>query len=265
MQALVTRSFAQHYFGGTEPLGSVIQSRWGALTVIGVVDHLRMRGLDDLEPEKIVFLNPRQVQTAQRAPEFRPFLEILDRVFLTLGTGRIAFAVRTTGDPLAIVGDVRTRLREIDPALAISGAMPMEQVLSGLTTRARFYAVLLNAFSGVAAVLAIVGVYGVLTYVVGLRTNEIGVRIALGASRSTVLRLILRQGIAMVAIGVGAGVVGAVLLSRYLTSMLFGLTALDATTYLVVVASFVAVTLLAAYAPARRATAIDPIAALRYE
>ena len=120
-------------------------------------------------------------------------------------------------------------------------------------------------FGGIAAVLAIVGIYGVLAYVVGLRTNEIGIRIALGAPRGSVLRLILNQGSLMVAIGVGAGLVAAAWLSRYLTSLLFGLTGLDAPTYLIASASFVTVALLAAYAPARRATAIDPIAALRHD
>jgi putative ABC transport system permease protein len=160
---------------------------------------------------------------------------------------------------------VRALVGEIDPALAVSNTMPMQQVLSGLTARARFYAVLLGVFAGVAAVLAIVGIYGVLAYLVGLRTNEIGIRIALGAPRGAVLLLILRQGVSMVAIGVVAGLVGTLWLSRYLDSMLFGLTSLDAATYFVVAASFVAVALLAAYAPARRATSINPIEALRYD
>jgi putative ABC transport system permease protein len=265
MQALVTRSFAQHYFGGSDPVGSTLQSRWGALTIVGVLDNLRMRGLDDEEPERIVFLSPRQVQIAQRAPAFQPFLETLDRLFLTQGRGSVAFAVRTTGDPLAVAGEIGTKAREIDPALAVSNFKPMQEVLAGLTARARFYAVLINVFGGIAAVLAVVGIYGVLAYIVGLRTNELGIRIALGASRGIVLWLILQQGMAMIALGVAAGLAGAAWLSHYVDSMLYGLTGLDTTTYIVVAVSFVAVALLAAYVPARRATAIDPIAALRYE
>jgi ABC-type antimicrobial peptide transport system permease subunit len=112
---------------------------------------------------------------------------------------------------------------------------------------------------------AIIGIYGVLAYLVSQRTREIGVRIALGAQRSNVLGLVLRRGAAMVAIGVTAGVLGALGLTRYLAGMLYGITPLDATTYVVVAAAFVGVALLASWVPARRATHVDPNTVLRYE
>ena len=141
----------------------------------------------------------------------------------------------------------------------------MQDVVATATMRPRFFAALLGAFGAVAALIAIVGIYGVLAYVVGRRTKEIGVRMALGAQRRNVLQLVLRQGATMTALGVAAGLAGAVALTRYLESLLFGLAPLDVPTYAVVAAAFAAVALLASYLPARRATLIDPLAALRHE
>jgi ABC-type antimicrobial peptide transport system permease subunit len=188
-----------------------------------------------------------------------------DGGFLTIFANTIGFAARTTGDPLAIVADLRAIAREIDASLAINAPVPLENVLSGSMTRPRFYALLLGAFGAIATFIAVIGIYGVLAYLVGQRTKEIGVRMALGARQSEVLALVARRGVAMVAIGVTAGVLGAVGLTRYLEGMLYGITALDAATYVVVAAVFTAAALLASYLPARRATTIDPIAALRHE
>src|SRR5690606_36023753 len=127
------------------------------------------------------------------------------------------------------------------------------------STRPRFYAVLLSTFGAVAGFIAVIGIYGVLSYVVSQRTKEIGIRMALGAQRDAVLKLVLRQGAVVVAIGVALGVATAAGLTRYLESMLFGLEALDAATFAAVAVAFAAVALLGAYLPARRATAIDPL------
>jgi putative ABC transport system permease protein len=175
------------------------------------------------------------------------------------------FAARTDGDPLAIVADLRAMVRDVDPALAVDAVIPMEAVLSGITTRPRFYATLLSAFGAIAGFIAAIGIYGVLAYLVSQRTKEIGIRMALGAPQTSVLVLVLRRGVAIIAIGVTAGVLGALGLTRYLTSMLYGITAFDAATYAVVGAAFTAVALLASYLPARRATHIDPLAALRHD
>jgi putative ABC transport system permease protein len=263
MAALVTRPYAERYFPGGNALGAGIQSSLGPLTIVGVVDDLHLRGVDS-EPEPVVFVDPRQSRDAMRTSPYWQSADA-DRFFLTLATGSIAFAARTTGDPLAVAADLRSIARQIDPQLAIDRMLPMEGVVATATMRPRFFAALLGAFGAVAASIAVVGIYGVLAYVVGRRTKEIGIRMALGAERRNVLTLVLRQGATMTAIGICAGLIGAVALTRYLESLLFGLAPLDVPTYAVVAAAFAAVALLAAYLPARRATLIDPLAALRHE
>ncbi|HWN37032.1 MAG TPA: ABC transporter permease, partial [Gammaproteobacteria bacterium] len=263
MAALVTRPYAERYFPSGNALGARIQSTLGELTIVGVVDDLHLRGVDS-DPEPVVFVDPRQSRAAMRESPFWQSADA-DRFFLTLGTGSIAFAARTTGDPLAIAADLRTVARQIDPQLAIDRVLPMEDVVATATMRPRFFAALLGAFGAVAASIAIVGIYGVLAYVVGRRTKEIGIRMALGAERRNVLKLVLCQGAMMTALGVAAGLAGAVALTRYLESLLFGITPLDVPTYAVVAAAFATVALLASYLPARRATLIDPLSALRHE
>jgi predicted lysophospholipase L1 biosynthesis ABC-type transport system permease subunit len=209
----------------------------------------------------VIFIDPRQNLERQRTP--RP--PQADRIFLTVGGSSITFAARTTGDPADILRDLRAIVRDIDPRLAVDAAVPMERIVSSLTTRPRFYAALLSTFGAIAAFIAVIGLYGVLSYVVGQRTKELGIRMALGAQRAAVLKLVLRQGAVIVAIGVAAGVAGAAALTRYLAAMLYDVGALDVTTFTVVAVVFAAVAMAAAYVPARRATAIDPLAALRYE
>jgi putative ABC transport system permease protein len=255
MAALVSRPFAQHFIREREPVGTIMQSRFGPVTVVGVIDDIHLQGLD-VEPQRAVFLEARQVLAAQRPA---------GELFLRIGGNRVPFAARTATDPLALVADLRSIVRSVDPALGLDGVLPMAQVLSNLTARPRFYAVLLGAFGAIAAIIAAIGIYGVLAYLVGERTHEIGIRMALGAQRANVLRLVLRHGVMMIAIGLSAGVVGALGLTRYLEGMLYGITALDGTTYVVVAAAFAAVALFASYVPARRATRIDPLAALRHD
>ena len=124
---------------------------------------------------------------------------------------------------------------------------------------------LLGVFAGIAAFIAVIGIYAVLAYVVGQRTQEIGLRMALGAEHGAVLGMVLRQGAAIVTVGIALGLAGATTVTRYLDGMLFGLTTLDVRTYAVVATTFAMIAFLAAYVPARRATAIDPLAALRHE
>ena len=263
---LATRAYAEHYFpngnavGATLTVVGAVPTASNVVTIVGVVDDIHLGSLEGA-PERAIFLDPRQVLAAQRTP--RPPQG--DRFFLTLGGGSIPFAARTTVDPVAILRDLRGIARNIDPRLAIDAVIPMERIASSLTTRPRFYAVLLSTFGAIAGFIAVIGLYGVLSYVVGQRTKELGIRMALGAQRAAVLQLVLRQGAMIVAIGVASGVAGAVALTRYLEGMLFGLSALDAATYTTVSAAFVAVAMLAVYLPARRATAIDPLTALRHE
>ena len=169
------------------------------------------------------------------------------------------------GDPLSIVPEVRRILAEIDPALAVDGVTTLDRVIDGLHTRPRFYAVLLSIFSGFAAFIAAIGIYGVLAFGVTQRTQEIGIRMALGARRSEVMRMVLSQATVLVAVGISLGLFGAVGATRYLEAMLFGLTPLDLPTYAVVAFVFAAVAMLSSYVPARRATKVNPLVALRFE
>ena len=263
---LVSRQYAQAYFAGRSAVGATLRRGNRDATIVGVVDDIHLRNLEGA-PERVVFIEPGQFLSALRATQPQPPAGLLAG-FLTVGTrslNAIMFGARIDGDPLAIVADLRAMARDIDPALAVDAVIPMEAVLSGITTRPRFYATLLSAFGAIAGFIAAIGIYGVLAYLVNQRTKEIGIRMALGAPRTSVLVLVLRRGVAMIAIGVTAGVLAALGLTRYLTSMLYGITAFDAATYAVVGAAFAAVALLASYLPARRATQIDPLAALRHD
>ena len=258
----MSRPYAEHYFpngnavGATLTIAVVAPVAGPTVTIAGVVDDLHLGNLER-EAERVIFIEPSQVLAwAQPTPP---------RSFLTIGGSSIAFAARTTGDPVAIVRDLRAIARDIDPRLAIDAAIPMEEVVASLTTRPRFYAALLSTFGAIAGFIAVIGLYGVLSYVVGQRTKEIGVRMALGAQRTTVLKLVLRQGAVIVAIGILGGVTAAAALTRYLEGMLYGLGTLDVATFAIVAAVFTAVALAAAYIPAHQATAINPLAALRYE
>jgi putative ABC transport system permease protein len=261
---LVSRPYAEHYFPGRSAVGATLRTGpTGVVTIAGVVDDIHLGGLEGAA-ERAVFLDPRQTLAARRNLQPPPPPQA-DRFFLTVGGSSITFAARTTGDPLALVPDLRAIARDIDPRLAIDAVVPEERIVSSLTTRPRFYAVLLSVFGAIAGFIAVIGIYGVLSYLVGQRTKEIGVRMALGAQRPAVLRLVLRQGAIIVAIGVVCGVAGAAALTRYLAGMLFGITALDVATYTVVAVVFAGIAMFAVYLPARRATGIDPLAALRHE
>jgi predicted permease len=260
---LVTRPYAEHYFPDGNAVGATMTSGNNVVTIAGVLDDLHLGSLES-QPERAVFIDARQILAAQRAAMPNPPPQY-DRNFLTIGGSSITFAARTTGDPLDLVDGIRSIARDIDPRLAVDAVAPMQQVVSSLTTRPRFYAVLLSTFGIIAGFVAVIGVYGVLSYVVSQRTKEIGVRMALGAQQGAVLRLVLRQGAVIVAIGVLAGVLGAAIVTRYLENLLFGLSALNAATFAAVAVAFAVVAMLAAYVPARRATAVDPLEALRYE
>jgi predicted permease len=260
---LVSRPFAEQYFPDGNAAGATMTSGPNVVTIAGVLDDLHLGALDN-RPERAVFIDARQRLESQRAMNVPPSPNA-DRGFLTIGGSSITFAARTTGDPLDILPDLRAIARDIDPRLAVDAAAPMERIVSSLTTRPRFYAVLLSTFGAIAGFVAVIGIYGVLSYIVSQRTREIGVRMAFGAQRMAVLKLVLKQGATIVAIGVVLGIAGAAALTRYLEGMLYGLDPLDVATFAAVATAFAAVALLAAYLPARRATAVNPIVALRHE
>jgi putative ABC transport system permease protein len=175
------------------------------------------------------------------------------------------YVVRVAGDPAALVGNVRSIVRQLDPAAPLDRVATMDQIVANSMTRPRLYAVLAAIFSTIALVLAIVGLYGVVSYNVTQRTREIGVRMALGAQARQVMHLVLRESGLLVAIGIAIGFVAAAFGTRYLDTLLFGLEPLDPTTFVAVLIIFPSVALIASYVPARRATSIDPLEALRCE
>jgi putative ABC transport system permease protein len=179
--------------------------------------------------------------------------------------GFMSFGVRTRGNPAAAIPVVRDVVRSTDGLASIDAIHPMEEMVGYSTARQRFYAVLLGIFAGVAGMLAAIGIYGVLAYSVVQRTQEIGVRMALGAERGQVLALVMRRGVTLAAIGIVIGLAGAFAGARYLQSMLFGIEPRDPATFLTVAAAFAVVAAAAAYLPARRATKVDPMVALRVD
>jgi putative ABC transport system permease protein len=155
--------------------------------------------------------------------------------------------------------------RQLDSQAALYNIATMEQLVSNSMVRPRLYAVLLGGFAAVAAALAAVGIFGVMAYSVTQRTKEIGIRMALGAQWAQVMRLVMGQSLVLIGVGIVLGVAGAAAVTRYLEGMLFGLTPLDPSTFIVVSLFFAVIALVASYLPARRATKVDPLVSLRYE
>jgi ABC-type antimicrobial peptide transport system permease subunit len=231
------------------------------------VDDVRLNRLDQEAP-MAGFVDPHLVlefadqALAQRG---RKRGEGGNRFFLTGISGTLGYAVRVSGNPLSIAADVRRMIREVDSSAAADSVMTMDDLVSGMSAQPRFYAVLVGVFGAIAAVVAGIGVYGVLSYAVAQRTREIGIRIALGAERWQVVGLVMRQGALIVGIGLAIGLAGAAALTRYVSGMLFGITAMDVSTYIAVAAAFALLALLACFVPARRAARLDPLTSLRHD
>jgi putative ABC transport system permease protein len=177
--------------------------------------------------------------------------------------GSLSLVVRTTGEPAALAGSVRDAIRSVDKAVPTYNLKTMNDVVSNSAAPRRVPMLLLSVFAGVAMLLAMLGIYGVTSYYVTQRTHEIGVRMALGAQIVDVLKLVLSRAMVLATIGIGIGVVGAIALTRYLTSMLFGVKPIDVVTFIAVAVVLALVVLVACLVPARRATKIDPLEALR--
>jgi putative ABC transport system permease protein len=173
--------------------------------------------------------------------------------------------VRTVNEPTSLVPALRQTVLSIDPNQPIAEINTMEKIVSDSIAQPRLNVMLMSLFGGLALLLAMVGIYGLLSYAVTQRTQELGIRIALGAQVVDVLQLVLRQGMLLALIGEAIGLLGAFALTRLIRGLLFGVTPTDASIFLVVVAVLTMIALLACYVPARRATKIDPLKALRYE
>jgi putative ABC transport system permease protein len=259
---LVNRTLARVVFGSDDAVGRMVhfdgRMDLPPQEIVGVVDDMRQGRLDQ-QPTPQFFVDYRQVLALTQARKMPvPQQE-------RLAFGFLSFVARTAGDPAAEMAAMRRLVARVDKNVGIDAMVPMDQLVASSLTRERFYATVMGVFAAIAVLLSAVGIYGVLAYAVGQRIREFGVRTALGARRSDVLAMVLRQGLALTTFGIAIGLAGAMILHRYLEGMLYGVTSLDPATYVGVVALFAAVTSIACYVPARRATHIDPLTALRYE
>ena len=242
--AIVNRAFAERFFPRQDILGKQLRVCWTIekpVEIVGVVADARQAHLQDA-PVPTIFLSNSQ------APMY----------FAT-------FVVRASGDPRQIARSVEAAVRRVDPDQAVSDIQTMETIFSDSVSSPRFQAVLLLVFASLAVALAMIGVYGVVSYSVSQRTNEIGIRVALGALSSDVVRLVLREALVLAGTALGLGLAGSLALSRVLQTLLFEITPTDPITLALVCCTIFAVCALAAVLPARRAMRVDPVVALRYE
>lgn len=245
--AIINKTMAMTFWPNQNPVGRRVRSGGAKdwCTIVGVVDDAKNAGLDRPTGTEL-YLPNRQTQGQGNTSMY----------VVTRGLG---------GDPRSLAGGVREQLGELDSSLPIADVRLMGDVLSRAQARPRFLTLLLSLFSMVALAIATVGIYGVVSYSVQRRTKEFGLRMVLGAQGGDVLRLVMKQGAEMISIGIAAGLVFALVFTRLMTSLLFGVTATDLPTFASVTALLFVVALAACYVPARRATRVDPIQTLRYE
>jgi putative ABC transport system permease protein len=241
--AVVTAAMAKHFWPGADPIGKRFHFFGDATMreVVGEVGDTVQNQVGE-EPQPVAYLP----MTQDYAPAATLF-------------------VRTTGDPRSIVATVQGQVQSLDRNLALTNVTTIEEVLHQGLWAPRMGAILLGVFAGLALILAAVGVYGVLSYSVSQRVQEVGIRMALGAKPSQVLWLVVRQGLRLALVGVAIGLPLAFLFARLISSMLFGVQATDLATFAVVPSLLLGVAFVACYIPARRATKVDPLVALRYE
>jgi putative ABC transport system permease protein len=242
---IISEAMARRFWPGENPIGKRLtpsfHSEQGLREIVGVVGDVKARGLDS-DSSTMMYLPYKQ------SP--RPFM---------------SFVVRTASNPERLIQPVSQAIYSIDKEQALTDVQTMDQVLLASLSGRRFNMTLLLTFAAVALLLAAVGVYGVMNYTVTLRRRELGIRMALGAAKTDVLRLVLGQGLTLTLIGVGAGLISAYALTRLMASLLYGVTATDYLTFGSVSAMLIAVGLVASYVPARRATKVNPTIALRAE
>jgi len=245
--ALINRTMADQLWANEDPLGKRIKfpgseknpQPWR--TIVGVVKDVSQYALDKKAPMQIYVPHPQ------------------------FPTGFSTIVVKTESEPTAMIGAIRREIQAVDKDQAVFNVTTLEQLMGESILIRRFFMLLLLVFAALALILAAVGIYGVMSYVASQRTHEIGIRMALGAQASDVLKLIIGKGVVLALIGVTAGLAGSFALTRLLSGLLFGVSATDAVTFLVVSIGLIAVALFACYIPARRATKVDPLVALRYE
>jgi predicted permease len=246
--------FARTWFPDENPVGKRVHLQQFSVTaeIIGVVGHVKQWGPGPDRP------------SAVEAQFYYPFMQLPEKLMPMVANG-VAVVLRTAGDPAAVMGPVRRAVEQNDSREVIYAVQTLDEVIAGSFAARRLSMILLGIFAALALLLSCVGIYGVISYVVGQRTHEIGVRVALGAQRRDVMRLVLGEGAKMALAGVAAGIAAALGLTRLMANQLFGVTAQDPLTFAVVAVVLTLVALLACYLPARRAMRVDPMVALRYE
>ena len=245
---VINQAMARRFWQGS-PIGRRLDPEFTTppvwYTVVGVVEDTKNIGIDKPAGTELYLLQPQTVAFG------------IDSV--------MSFVVRTEGNPSAVASGIRAAVGDLDPAVPIYELRTMSDIVAGSLVRPRFLSVLLGMFSGISLALAAVGIYGVMAYSVTQRTQEIGLRVALGATTRNVLWLVMGQGLRMTAIGLGAGLLGAFALTRLMANLLFQISATDPVTFFGVGVILTAVGLLACFVPARRAARVDPMVSLRYE
>jgi predicted permease len=246
--------FARKYFGNEDPLGrGIVLSNGGKRAeIVGVVNHVHQWGLDSDDTEQL------------RAQIYIPCLQMPD-AFIAMVPNGIGFMVRAAHNAPGLFDGLRRTVQGMSNQQVFYGGQTMEQVISDSLAARRFSMVLLGMFAAVALLLSSIGIYGVISYLVGQRTQEIGIRMALGARRRDVLRLVLTHAAKLAGLGVVLGLAASLGLTRLMSTMLFGVSATDPLTFFGVACALTVVALAACYLPARRATRIDTTVALRYE
>ena len=247
-------TFARTYFPHENPIGKRVhlQQFLVEAEIVGVVGHIKQWG-PGADPKSAI-----------EAQFFYPFMQLPEKL-MPMVAGGVAVVLRTAGDPAAVVSQVRKAVERHDPREIVYAVQTLESVTAGALAARRVTMILLAAFAFLALLLASVGIYGVIAFLVGQRTHEIGVRMALGAQYRDVMRLVLGEGMKMALAGVAAGIAAALGLTRLIANQLYGVAPEDPLTFAVVAIVLVAVALLACYLPARRAVRVDPLIALRYE
>jgi predicted permease len=250
--AVIDEEFARKYFPGEDPIGKVfIDDYVDPATIVGVVGHVKQWGLDD--------------KLAMHAEFYLPFRQIPDK-YMSRANRSTTLVLRTTVAPLSLTDSIQHEIQQMNSEEVMFSPASMDDIVYNRSILAqRFSMVLLGAFAAVALLLASVGIYGVVSYIVVQRTHEIGIRIALGAQRSDVMRWVLGAGARMALAGVGIGIAAALALTRLMTNLLYGVSATDPETFLGVAFLLTFIALAACYIPARRAMRVDPMVALRHE
>jgi putative ABC transport system permease protein len=247
---IISESFARIAWPNQDPIGKRMNIGFGGETwreVVGVVSDIKHQEIG--EPSSVSL--------------YQPFLQVGDKRRWFIAD--LSFVVRTAAEPESFASTLRSELANIDKDLPLYNVKVLNQVVSEQFTDPAFYTLLLGSFSALALVLAAAGIYGLVSYATAQRTHEIGIRMALGAHTGDVLRLVIRQGMNLVVAGIAIGVVGAFALTRVLSKFLYQVTVTDPETFVAISLLLALVALVACYIPARRATKVDPLVALRYE